>query len=114
MPSNCTDLLQPIDLSVNKPFKDHLRKCFAEWYSQQVSAELEAGVPIDKITVDTRMSIIKEISAKWLTSAFDYIKSHPNIVINGFVKAGIVNSESLSCHVDTIEDTDPFVSDCKD
>ena len=69
-------------------------------------AELEAGVPIDNIiSVDTRMSIIKEVSAKWLTSAFDYIKSHPD---NGFVKAGIVSSESSSCHVDTIEDTDPF------
>lgn len=28
VPSNCTDRLQPLDLSVNKPAKDHLRKKF--------------------------------------------------------------------------------------
>ena len=106
--------MQPIDLSVNKPFKDHLRKCFGEWYSQQVSVKLEAGVPVDKITVDTRMSIIKNVSAEWLVSAFDYIQSHPSIIINGFTKAGIVTSESLSCHVSTVEDNDPFASDCED
>ena len=43
VPSNCTDLLQPIDLSVNKPFKDHLRAKFQSWYSEKVATQLEAG-----------------------------------------------------------------------
>ena len=28
VPSNCTDKLQPLDLSINKPAKDHMRKTF--------------------------------------------------------------------------------------
>ena len=62
-------------------------------------------------------SIIKAVSAKWLTSAFDYIRSHPNIIINGFVKAGILDSssgqaESSSSHVaSTVVESDPFASD---
>ena len=52
VPNNCTDVLQPIDLSVNKPFKDHLRKCFAEWYSQQVSTQLEDGTPVDNVWLE--------------------------------------------------------------
>ena len=43
VPANCTDLLQPLDLSVNKPFKDHFRHCFQSWYSDQVSSQLQGG-----------------------------------------------------------------------
>lgn len=50
-----------------------------------------------------------------ITSAFDYIKSHPSIIISGFVKAGITNSDH-SCNTDTaaIADSDPFDSDFED
>ena len=33
---NTTDRLQPMDVSGNKPAKDHLKKQFNEWYTQQV------------------------------------------------------------------------------
>lgn len=36
VPNNCTDQLQPIDLFVNKPFKDHLQKKFTAWYADKV------------------------------------------------------------------------------
>ena len=31
VPSNCKDLLQPLDLSVNKAIKEHLRQTFCLW-----------------------------------------------------------------------------------
>lgn len=40
--SNCADL-QPLDLSVNKPLKDQLRRSLQSWYSEQVSKQLEEG-----------------------------------------------------------------------
>ena len=33
VPPNCTDRLQPMDLSVNKPLKEFMRKKFQEWYA---------------------------------------------------------------------------------
>ena len=75
VPNNCTNLLQPIDLSVNKPFKNHLRKCFAEWYSQKVSTGLAAGTPIDNISVNTTMSIKKEVIVLLTTSSHIQISS---------------------------------------
>ena len=36
VPANCTDQLQPLDLSVNKPAKDFLKCKFEEWHSEQV------------------------------------------------------------------------------
>ena len=33
VPANCTDRLQPLDLSVNKPAKDFMKRKFQEWYA---------------------------------------------------------------------------------
>ncbi len=37
VPANCTDRLQPMDLSVNKSAKDFMRGKFRDWYSDQVT-----------------------------------------------------------------------------
>ena len=36
VPANCTNQLQPSDLTVNNPAKDFLKTKFEEWYSEQV------------------------------------------------------------------------------
>ena len=36
LPANCTDKLQPLDISVDKPMKDHLKNKFQQWYAQEV------------------------------------------------------------------------------
>ena len=84
VPNNCTDLFQPLDLSVNKPFKDKLRRGFCDWYSQEVAKHLTNGCQADKIQIDTRMSIVKELSCRWIMSAYDHIRSSSEIVKNGF------------------------------
>jgi len=43
IPPNCTDRLQPLDLSVNKAAKDFLRKKFREWYARQVCVQLDGA-----------------------------------------------------------------------
>ena len=103
VPANCTDLLQPLDLSVNKPLKDHLRSQFADWYSDQVAQELSSGNQPENIKIDTRLSVFKPLGVNWLTSAYDYFVSHPEIIINGFHKAGI-NEDLLA----NSEVEDPF------
>ena len=107
VPSNCTDLLQPLDLSVNKAVKERLRQHFRSWYSEQVKEKLQVGEEIENITVDLRMSVMKELGARWIVSACDHIRSHPEIITNGFKKAGIVeaiaspdNISSSNCNGD--------------
>ena len=36
IPANCTDCLQPMDLSVNKAAKDFLCSQFKDWYAHEV------------------------------------------------------------------------------
>ena len=93
VPNNCTDLLQPIDLSVNKAVKEHLRQHFRSWCSEQVQVKLQAGEELENITLDLRMSVMKELSGRWIVSACDHICSHPEIITNNsFKKAGIVEA----------------------
>ena len=41
LPLNKTDCLQPMDVLVNKPVKDHLRSQFIGWRTEQVLTQLD-------------------------------------------------------------------------
>ena len=51
IPANCTDRLQPLDVSVNKPIKDDLKKSFHSWYANEVQKQLKS-VPVHEVKVD--------------------------------------------------------------
>lgn len=67
-PSTCTDQLQPLDLSINKPAKDHLKKKFTEWYAHKVTEQINSGKRPDEVSLDTKLAVVKEIGASWLVS----------------------------------------------
>ena len=90
VPPNCTDCLQPLDVSVNKAAKDFLKSKFREWYATQILQQLEKGASVDELQpVDMQLSTMKSLCAQWIVAMFDYFKSHPDIIINGFKGAGI-------------------------
>ena len=89
VPANCTDRLQPMDLSVNKSAKDFMRSKFRDWYAAQVQQHLHEGE--DTAPVDLRMSTMKPLGARWLVSLYDYLKEQPSIIENGFKAAGMLN-----------------------
>ena len=73
VPPNCTDRLQPMDLSVNKAVKDFLRKQFQTWYSLEVEKLCQTGGNFTP--VDLRMSRMKPHCAAWLVGAYHYYKT---------------------------------------
>ena len=89
VPPNCTGELQPMDLSINKPVKDMLRKEFHQWYSNEVAAQGDQYK-----LVQMPFSVMKPLGATWLKNAFDHIQSHPNLVKNRFKAAGISSAIS--------------------
>ena len=67
VPPNCTDRLQPLDVSVNKAAKEYLCRQFQEWYSEQILRQLQTDEDNTTVKpVDLRMSIVKPLSAKWM------------------------------------------------
>ena len=63
VPANCTDRLQPLDISVNKPAKSFLRSKFQDWYADKVCQQL---VNQEDSAVDLRLSVVKPLAAKWM------------------------------------------------
>jgi hypothetical protein len=93
VPANCTDKLQPLDLSVNKAAKDFLKLQFSEWYSEQIFKNVEDGTS-SPTPVNLNLATLKPLGAKWMVSLYDYLKANPHICRNGFAAAGIIDALS--------------------
>ena len=39
VPANCTDKLQPLNLTGSKPLKDEMKQCFQVWYPEEVQKQ---------------------------------------------------------------------------
>ena len=94
LPANTTDLLQPMDISVNKPAKSFIREQFCVWYSEQLLAQFQdqSDVPLDDVAlnpIDLSLANMKNIGAKWLVETAKYISDNPQFIVNGFARAGI-------------------------
>lgn len=83
VPANCTDRQKPLDVSVNKPGKEFLRRKFQQWYSEEVRRQitLTSG---KAVKVDLAMSIVKPLGAQWLIDLNEYMKSIPSIIQRHF------------------------------
>ena len=88
VPANCTDRLQPLDVSVNKSVKEFLRDQFHHWYASEVSEQLQRKEDVK--LVDLSLVRVKPLAATWLIRLMDYLKQHPEIAKNGFRKAGLL------------------------
>ena len=90
-PPDCTDKLQPMDVSINKPMKDGMRTRFQTWYASEVQKQLK-DVPVDQVKVGVTAAAIKSLSANWIISTWQEIENRPDLAISGFRAAGIVSA----------------------
>ena len=91
LPPNTTDKLQPLDLSVNKPVKDGMKAKFQRWYANEVKRQLQT-TPVNQIKVDVNLAVVKNPSAGWLISVWQSLEKRPEVAINGFKNAGIIDA----------------------
>ena len=43
-----------------------------------------------KTAAQLAMSVVKPLSVKWMIGVYDYMRTHPEIIKNGFKEAGIL------------------------
>ena len=94
IPANCTDKLQPLDIVINKPMKDRLRVNFQTWYAKEVSKQLKI-TSVRNVKVDVNLGVVKIPSAKWIIEAWREVETRPQMVVNGFRKAGILDANKI-------------------
>ena len=90
-PPNCTDKLQPLDVSVNKPAKAVLRNCFQTWYAERISSQMEEN-PSQFDPVNLKLSTMKPLGARQMIQLYDHFKSTSQVIVNGFKATGIVDA----------------------
>ena len=90
VPAGCTGELQPLDITVNKFYKDTLKRQFEHWYSSQVEEEMKSGVDVATVKVDLRLGTVKPIHAGWLMKAHQELYQQKSLIKSGFEKAGII------------------------
>ena len=91
IPANCTDKLQPLDIAINKPLKDELKRSFQSWYADEVRKQHEE-VSISRVTIDVGLTVVKNPSANWIISAWQSIQHRPQLAINGFKEVGLLDA----------------------
>ena len=81
IPGGLTSLLQPLDVAVNKPLKDHMKQLWGSW--------MESG-DHEYTNQGKRKAPTKEQVASWAVQAWERIT--PDIIKNGYLRCGITNN----------------------
>lgn len=103
LPPNTTDLIQPMDIAVNKPAKDFLKQKFEAWYSEEVMKQLHGkdGELVELQPINLSLACLKKLGAKWLVEMAEYISDNPQFIVHGFRCAGIYGALDDS-HADEV------------
>jgi len=97
VPGGCTGELQPLDLSGNNNFKQHIRKNFNQWHVKKVSEQLRRG---RSCKVDLRLSVVKPLHARWLVAAMETLASNQPEILLGWQKSGILEAVQAARNAD--------------
>jgi hypothetical protein len=79
VPAGCTGLFQPCDVSVQLPVKHSLKRSAHEDVINEVLQQLEAGISAAKVTIDTKIKILRDRTVNWLWNTHKAV-NRPEII----------------------------------
>ena len=80
VPGGCASLVQPVDVSFNKPFKSAVERLA----NQHMQENLDANVK-----VDINASARRVLFTKWVGQAWEEVSADKEMIVRSFKKCGI-------------------------
>lgn len=90
VPSNWTNYLQPLDLTVKKTFKNFC--CNKHNLATPKRLHMQKSKKPSEIKVDVRISLVKRLHANCIVKFCNYISSKLDLIINGWRKFGAIEN----------------------
>ena len=85
MPKNLTNHFQPLlDHNVNGQAKQFLKRKFESWYADQVTKGTEKGRNVYIVNIETKLSVVKPLHARWLISFYAHVQNDREMIIKAF------------------------------
>ena len=82
--------------------RENIAKHFLS-YAEQVTKEIEKGVNVFSVNIETKLYIVKPLHARWLISFYDHMQNNRQMIIKSFEMAGIIPIATIE-----VPDEDPF------
>ena len=83
IPGGCTSKIQPLDVCINRPFKDSLRKSWVDY----MYAHAPSGATLATIPKPSKQQVVD-----WVVAAWRDLQQRPELVKNSFKVCGISNA----------------------
>ena len=99
VPNNLSNKFQPLDIAINKPaksFKYNESHKYNEWFSKQVSQQLEKGVQPADVKLSLGLIELKVMHAKWIAELYNHLCHQNEIMLNDFKAASITVTGELT------------------
>ncbi|MEW8548669.1 MAG: hypothetical protein AB2693_34645 [Candidatus Thiodiazotropha sp.] len=87
IPGGCTSKVQPLDVSLNKPFKVDLRKSWSSFIRSATEKMREEAEPTERLKAADKATVLS-----WIVDAVSSLKEKKEIVQKSFKVCGITNN----------------------
>ncbi|KAF7372434.1 DDE superfamily protein [Mycena venus] len=72
VPANCTSVLQPADIGLNRVFKHHIKQAYLDWMVAAHTEQLKNGLTVEQVKFTTSLPVLRDASVKPIVDLYEW------------------------------------------